>query len=225
MAGVAVIIPALNCQGTLDRVLTELPPHLPVYVVDDGSEPPLRAPLVLRHDRNRGYGGAQKTGYAAAIADGADRLVLVHGDGQYDVADTLALAEALDGADAALGSRFLVDPSVIPGWRRVGNRGLTGLANLRFGTRHTELHSGARAFRAEALVAVDYLSLSDDYLFDQQVLVGLMAAGRTIAERPVRVSYDPSVQSISLRRSIRYGLGCVRVILGAPRRKGSPRGV
>lgn len=215
MAGVAVIIPALNCQDTLDRVLAEIPTHLAVYVVDDGSAPPLRAPRVLRHPHNRGYGGAQKTGYAAAIADGADRLVLVHGDGQYDVAETLALAAALDDADAALGSRFLADPSVIPAWRRLGNRGLTALANLRFGTRHTELHSGARAIRAEALLAVDYLTLSDDYLFDQQVLVRLLAQGRTIAERAVHASYDPSVQSISVRRSIRYGLGCVGVIVGA----------
>ena len=219
MAGVAVIIPALNCQDTLDRVLSEIPTHLAVYVVDDGSDPPLRAPRVLRHPHNRGYGGAQKTGYAAAIADGADRLVLVHGDGQYDVAETLALAAALDDADAALGSRFLADPSVIPAWRRLGNRGLTALANLRFGTRHTELHSGARAIRAEALLAVDYLSLSDDYLFDQQVLVGLLAQGRTIAERPVHAAYDSSVQSISVRRSIRYGLGCVGVIVGARGRR------
>lgn len=212
MAGVAVVVPALNCQATVDRVLAQIPAGYRVYVVDDGSTPPLQAPGVLRHPHNRGYGGAQKTGYAAAIADGADRVVLVHGDGQYDVAETLALAEALDGADAALGSRFLADPSVIPAWRRLGNRALTGLANLRFGTDHTELHTGARAFRTEALHAVGYLSLSDDYLFDQQVLVRLLAAGRTVAERPVHVSYDPTVQSISLRRSIRYGLGCVREI-------------
>lgn len=209
----AVVIPALDCQATLDRVLAELPPGVSVHVVDDGSTPPLRAPGVHRHPVNRGYGAAQKTGYAAALAEGAERVVLLHGDGQYPVGPTLALADALDAADAVLGSRFLGDADAIPAWRRWGNRALTGLANLRFGTRHTELHTGARAFRAEALRAVDLGALSDDYLFDQQLLCALLRARRTLVERPVRAAYDPSVQSISFRRSVRYGLGCVREIL------------
>jgi glycosyltransferase involved in cell wall biosynthesis len=210
---VAVVIPALDCQETLDVVLAAIPAHLATYVVDDGSRTPLRAPCVLRHPVNRGYGAAQKTGYAAAIADGAEHVALVHGDGQYDVADTLALLDALGSADAALGSRFLLDPGVIPPWRRLGNRFLTTVANLRFGTHHTELHSGARAFRVEALEAIGFRTLSDDYVFDQQVLARLLRAGRVIAERPVRVSYDPSVQSISFTRAVRYGVGCVAEVL------------
>jgi glycosyltransferase involved in cell wall biosynthesis len=206
----AVVIPALDCQATLERVLSEVPEGHMVFVVDDGSDPPLRAPVrVLRHPVNRGYGAAQKTGYAAALDAGADRVVLLHGDGQYDTADTLDLVTALGTADAALGSRFLADPTVIPGWRRLGNRALTGLANARFGARHSELHTGARAFRAAALRALPLATFSDDYLFDQQVLCGLLRAGARIAERPVRVRYDASVQSISFLRSVTYGLGCV----------------
>jgi glycosyltransferase involved in cell wall biosynthesis len=210
----AVVIPAKDCQAALSGVLAALPPELPIYVVDDGSRTPLVAPgrTLLRHPLNRGYGGAQKTGYAAAMADGADRIVLVHGDGQYHLEDTLALAGALDDAGAALGSRFLADPSVIPGWRRVGNRILTGYANLRFGSAHTELHTGARAFRAETLRGLPLAELSDDYLFDQQVLCLLLRRRVRIAERPVRVRYDSTVQSIPVGKAIRYALGCLYVI-------------
>lgn len=219
-----VVVPALNSQASLDAVLGKLPPTVQVIVVDDGSSPPLSAApprtstgvthvTLIRHATNRGYGAAQKTGYAAALEGGAERVVLLHGDDQYDAADTLALADALADTPAALGSRFLMDPGVIPGWRRVGNRALTGLANLRFGTQHTELHSGARAFTTALLRSLPLSSYSDDYLFDQQVLCAILRAGHTIAERPVRVRYDDTVQSISLRRSITYGVGCVREIL------------
>lgn len=209
-----VVVPAYGCQDTLERVLSEVPEGYRVFVVDDGSDPPLRAAVpVLRHERNRGYGAAQKTGYTAALDAGVDRVVLLHGDGQYATADTLALADALGAADACIGSRFLADPSVIPGWRRAGNRALTGLANLRYGTRHTELHTGARAFRAEVLRRTGFSAFSDDYLFDQQMLCALLRDGARIAERPVRVRYDGTVQSISFARSVTYGLGCVREIL------------
>jgi glycosyltransferase involved in cell wall biosynthesis len=212
---IAVVIPAKDCADTVSAVLAALPDGVVPIVVDDGSAVPIAVPVrTVRHPVNRGYGAAQKSGYRAALDLGAERIVLLHGDGQYDVADTLALAEALDApVSAALGSRFLRDPAVIPGWRRLGNRALTGLANLRFGTRHTELHSGARAFSAGALRSLPFDRFSDDYLFDQQLLVGLLRAGVPIAERPVRTKYDDTTQSISLRRSVVYGLGCVRVIL------------
>jgi glycosyltransferase involved in cell wall biosynthesis len=215
MPRVALVIPAYNNPTGLERVLDSLPGaglHR-VYVVDDGSREPLRAPAparLLRHPRNRGYGAAQKTGYAAALANGADRVVLLHGDAQYPTGPTLALAEALDEADCALGSRFLDDGgAAIPGWRRAGNRALTAAANLRFGRAHTELHTGARAFRAEALARLPLEDYSDDFVFDQQVLVGLFARGMRVVERPVRARYDPDVQSISPRRAVRYGLGCL----------------
>lgn len=212
-SSVVVVIPALNCQSTLDSVIRKLPPGVVSIVVDDGSTTPLVAPLVVRHPVNRGYGAAQKTGYAAALDLGATRVVLLHGDDQYDTYDTLALADALDSAQAALGSRFLVDPHVIPGWRRLGNRALTALANARFGTAHTELHTGARAFTAGLLRSLPLQDYSDDYLFDQQMLCAILRRGLPIAERPVHVRYDDTVQSISPSRSLRYGLGCVAEIV------------
>lgn len=215
---IVAVLPTLDTPGPLARVLAELPSGLAAVVVDDGSRPALPVAARphtqwVRHDVNRGYGAAQKSGYAAALALGATRVVLLHGDGQYDTAATLALAEALDDADLVLGSRFLDDPGVIPTWRRWGNRALTGLANLRFGTHFSELHTGARAWRAEALRALPLHSWSDDFLFDQQAIVGSLRENLRIAERPVSTRYDDSTRSISFRRSVRYAAGCVRVIL------------
>ena len=218
---IAVVIPCRNTHSTLPRVLAEIPEALRpgVIVVDDGSDPPLQAPgvRVVRHEKNRGYGGAQKSGYAAALEMGADRVVMLHGDGQYETASTLALAGLLDDAAAALGSRFLVDGGrAIPAWRRWGNRGLTTVANARFGAHLSELHTGARAFRADALRILPLERFSDNYLFDQQMLAGLLARGLRIAEAPVQVSYDDTVQSISFRKSVQYGLGCLKTIAWPP---------
>jgi glycosyltransferase involved in cell wall biosynthesis len=217
----AIVIPTYNAHQTLDRVLSEIPEalHSGVIVVDDGSSPPLEAPgfAVLRHDKNRGYGAAQKTGYRAALDAGADRVVLLHGDGQYATADVLGLSVPLAACDAAIGSRFLsMGADQIPTWRRWGNRTLTFLANFRFGTDVSELHSGARAFRAETLRSIDFERFSDDYIFDHQMLATLLQRGARIGERKVRCAYDETVQSISVGPSIKYALGVVRTIIRPP---------
>ncbi len=217
---IAVVLPCYGYQASLDRVLQELAAHraqgtpLRIYVVDDGSQPPLtvRDPGVhlLRHPKNKGYGAAQKTGYALALAHGAERVVLLHGDGQYPTAETLGLADALDEADVALGSRFLRNGGQhIPAWRRWGNRLLTVSANLRFGVALSELHTGARAFRADALLTLPLESFSDDFVFDQQVLAALLARAARFSEHPLEARYDDTVSSISFRRSVHYGLGCI----------------
>jgi len=220
---IAVVLPCYHYQDSLDRVLDDLFEErrqgraLRIYVVDDGSNPPLRMERpgvqLLRHPHNRGYGAAQKTGYAIALAHGAERVVLLHGDGQYPTSCTLALADALDDADVALGSRFLDHQGMhIPAWRRWGNRLLTRTANLRFGVQLSELHTGARAFRASALLDLPLESFSDDFVFDQQVLASLLARQARFSERPIRARYDDSVSSIGFRRSVRYGLGCLWTI-------------
>jgi glycosyltransferase involved in cell wall biosynthesis len=215
--GTWVVVPCYDAHHAVTGLVEALSSEVRAVtvVVDDGSDPPLslKGVRVLRHARNRGYGAAQKTGYAEAIQRGAERVVLLHGDAQYPIAETLDLAHALDEADAALGSRFLEHAGRnIPWWRRWGNRFLTGAANARFGVRVSELHSGARAFRTDALRRLPLGSFSDDYVFDQQVLVGLLAAGASIAERPLVASYNGTVQSIGFRRSVKYGLGCLAVI-------------
>ena len=218
----AIVIVGVNVAATVGKVLARIPEGYTVIVVDDGSTDGTaqRVPqgvILKRHERNRGYGAAQKPGYAAARDAGAERVALLHGDDQYDADDVMALLTALDDADVALGSRFLAADrgAIIPWWRRLANRGLTETANLMLSIRATDLHTGARAFRLAPLFDLPLDTFSDDYVFDQQVLVGLAVNGARFAERPVRVRYDDEVQSISFRRSVVYGLGCVRAILAA----------
>ncbi len=221
--GTWVVVPCFNNPEGARQVVSALPRPLRPYTlfVDDGSTPALQIEGVeiVRHPANRGYGGAQKTGYRAALERGAERVVLLHGDHQYETHATLGLAQALaeTGAHVALGSRFLgPEAEAIPRWRRSGNRLLTALANRRFGTRQTELHTGARAFSGAFLRALPLDQLSDDYVFDQQVLCAALAAGLLVAERPVRARYDPGVQSITFQRSVAYGLGCLASMLRPP---------
>jgi glycosyltransferase involved in cell wall biosynthesis len=217
----AIVIPAFNTQDSLSRVLSEIPEsmHSDVIIVDDGSAVPLIAEgfTVLRHANNKGYGAAQKTGYDAALAKGAERILLLHGDGQYATEDVLGLSVPLAACDAAIGSRFLnLGAAQIPMWRRWGNRTLTMMANMRYGTNVSELHSGARAYRAETLRRLDYHRFSDDYIFDHQVLATLLAQGATIGERKVKCAYDDTVQSIAVGPSIKYAFGVLRTILRPP---------
>jgi len=218
-ARTAVVLPCLGLQSSLDALLAQIPDPLQVFVVDDGSPTPLRASrgTLLRHPKNRGYGAAQKTGYSAALQAGAERVVLLHGDGQYSAADTIALAAGLDQAHAVLGSRFRPGGAQrVPAWRRAGIRGLTAAANLRFGTHFDDLHNGARAFRAQALQAVDISSLSDDYRFDHQLLSALIRGGANMVQQPVAMHYDSTVLSITLPRAVRYGLGCLVDLVAPP---------
>jgi glycosyltransferase involved in cell wall biosynthesis len=222
MSGDAVVIVGLNVAQTVANVVSQLPDDMAVVFVDDGSTDGGAEALddrvhVIRHARNMGYGAAQKTGYLHALNTGAKRIVLVHGDDQYNVDDCLSLLSALKEADVALGSRFLMPDKglIIPWWRRWSNRGLTGLANRRLALTLTDMHTGARAYRADSLRSLDFESFSDDYLFDQQLLVSAAKRNLRFAERPQRTRYGGSAQSIALGPSIRYGLGCVRTILKA----------
>ena len=215
----AVVVVGKNVAGTVGTVFAQLPEGIPAVFVDDGSDDGSGEGLpgwvdVIRHSSSKGYGGAQKSGYLWALSHGYERVALVHGDDQYRVEDVVGLLELLEESDVALGSRFLADDSgaIIPWWRRFANRGLTGFANSLLGTEMTDGHTGARAYRASLLRKVEFERFSNDYLFDQQILVASAKAGARFGERPVRVRYDDEVQSISLKNSIKYGLGCLRAI-------------
>jgi glycosyltransferase involved in cell wall biosynthesis len=211
-----VVVVGRDVAGTIAQVINALPEALPVVFVDDGSvdgsgeELPEHV-VVIRHSSSKGYGGAQKSGYGWAIERGFERVALLHGDDQYNAEDVLGLLDTLDGADLALGSRFLQYEGgcVIPWWRRWANRGLTGFANRVLGTEMTDGHTGARAYRVSLLKRLSFDSFSDNYLFDQQLIAASARLGVTFGERPVRTRYDDDVQSISWVKSVQYGLGCV----------------
>lgn len=221
---IVVVMPAYNAARTLERTYRDIPRDLVerIILVDDVSsdatvEIARRLGLdVTVHRQNRGYGGNQKTCYALALAAGADIVVMVHPDYQYDPTRLPAVvAPILTGrADMVLGSRFLGDPrgGGMPTWKFIANRALTGLENRAFGLHLSEYHTGFRAYAAELLRTIAYERDSDDFVFDQELVAQVVAADLRIAEVAVPTRYFAEASSVGVRRSIRYGLGTVGVV-------------
>jgi 2-polyprenyl-3-methyl-5-hydroxy-6-metoxy-1,4-benzoquinol methylase len=165
---------------------------------------------VFVHPENRGYGGNQKTCYVRALREGADVVVLLHPDYQYDPkAVPLLIAPILAGhADMTFGSRFagLSDPrgGGMPIYRYVGNRLTTLLENLMLGSRFTEMHSGLRAYTRECLLSLPFLRYTDDFSFDSQLLVDAVTSGQRVVEVPIMTRYTQESSSISVARSLKY---------------------
>ena len=218
-----VVMPAYNAALTLERTYADIPQDLVdhVILVDDVSRDQTvgiaqRMGLhVIVHQQNKGYGGNQKTCYDAALAEGADIVVMLHPDYQYDATRIPALIEpiALGRVDLMLGSRFLGDPLAggMPRWKYVSNRFLTGMENLVFGQRLSEYHTGFRAYSRRLLETVPYHRNSDDFVFDQELIAQAIAAGFEIGEIAVPTRYFAEASSVGLRRSIVYGLSTLRV--------------
>jgi glycosyltransferase involved in cell wall biosynthesis len=221
---IVVVMPAYNAARTLERTYHDIPRDVVdhIILVDDVSQDETveiahRLGLdVTVHRQNRGYGGNQKTCYALALGVGADVVVMVHPDYQYDptrLPDVVAPILAGE-ADMVLGSRFLGDPlgGGMPAWKYIANRFLTGLENRAFGLRLSEYHTGFRAYSAELLRTVAYERDSDDFVFDQEFVAQVVAAGLRISEVAVPTRYFAEASSVGVRRSIRYGLGTLGVV-------------
>ncbi len=165
---------------------------------------------VYVHDHNLGYGGNQKTCYRRALEHGADVVVMLHPDYQYDpTAVPLLIAPLLAGrADMTFGSRFagVSEPREggMPFYRYVGNRTTTILENLMLGSRFTELHSGLRAYTRRCLLELPILRYTDDFAFDSQLLVDAVTGGQRVVEVPIPTRYTAGSSSISVMRSFRY---------------------
>ena len=219
---VVVVMPAYNAARTLQMTYMELPRDKVdmVILVDDGSKDDtveIARNLNLKlfvHGRNYGYGANQKTCYAEALQAGADVVVMVHPDYQYDPRLLPELLEPLTGghADVVLGSRLKSGSALrdgMPWWKYIANRSLTAVENGVFGLDLSEYHTGYRAFSRAVLERLDLEANSDDFVFDNQMLAQILWHGFTIAEVSCPTKYFPEASSINLRRSIHYGFGCL----------------
>jgi len=220
-----IVLPAYNAAKTLMRTLDEIPVEYRqnIILVDDASrdntvEIAQNAGLiVVAHPRNRGYGGNQKTCYAESLSRGADLVVMLHPDHQYDAKVIPQLIKPImDGdANAVFGSRMLGGHPLeggMPWWKYVANVLLTATANIVFRRYLTEIHSGFRAYSRKYLETVRFMENSDDFIFDTEIIAQGMMCKLNFQEVPISTRYFPEASSINLRRSIVYGFGILGVL-------------
>jgi glycosyltransferase involved in cell wall biosynthesis len=223
---IIIVLPAYNAEKTLLRTLAEIPGEYAQHIilVDDCSrdrtvELAQEAGLiVVRHEVNRGYGANQKTCYAHALALGADIVVMLHPDHQYDATVIPQMIQPIaDGkADAVFGSRMLGGKPLeggMPWWKYDANILLTAFANLVFRRYLTEIHSGFRAYSRKYLETVRFEQNSDDFVFDTQIIAQGMANNLFFEEVPIVTRYFPEASSINLSRSIKYGFGVLGTLI------------
>ena len=221
---IVVVMPAYNAAKTIERTYREIPLDLvdEVVVTDDASSDEtvqVAQRLGLRtlvHEKNRGYGGNQKTCYTEALRLGADVVVMLHPDYQY----TPKLLPAMIGMitdgpfDAVLGSRVLggsARAGGMPLYKYIANRSLTFIQNLLAGAKLSEYHTGYRAFSRSVIESLPLNENSDDFVFDNQMLAQIIHADFKIGEVSCPSAYFEEASSINFRRSVRYGLGVLGV--------------
>ncbi len=219
---VVVVLPAYKAEQTLERTLDDMRRDVvdDVILVDDASNdatPLLAKKLGLRvfvHDKNLGYGANQKTCYREALKVGADIVVMLHPDYQYDPRLVTAMAAMVASKvyDVVLASRILGNSTLkggMPLYKYVANRALTFFQNLMMGAKLSEYHTGYRAFSRTALETLPLLANSDDFVFDNQMLAQAVAFGLQLGEISCPTRYFAEASSINFRRSVIYGLGVV----------------
>lgn len=221
-----VVMPAYNAAQTLVKTYRAIPEGScdAILLVDDASRDDTASIArglnihVIEHPKNLGYGANQKTCYTHALAMGADVVVMLHPDYQYDpgiIPDLVAPIRA-GRADAVLASRMLGDPlgGGMPIYKYIFNKFLTWVENKAIGTNLSEFHTGYRAYSRLALETVNYRANSDDFVFDNQIIVQCLDAGLRFEEIPVRTHYAKDSSSVGFITSARYGLGVLNVIVG-----------
>jgi GT2 family glycosyltransferase len=221
-----IVLPAYRAAKTLAEVVGDIPKgHADrILLVDDASADATVSVAtalhldVIRHTRNLGYGGNQKTCYRRALQMGADVVVMLHPDGQYDPTIIPNLCRVIEAGDAdiVLGSRWLgIDPAKagMPWWKRLGNRFLTATENRVLGLKLSEYHTGYRAYSRRFLETIPFLENSDDFVFDTQVLIQAATFGFKIGEVPAIGRYHEDASSVSFKTSTVYGLKTLAALL------------
>ncbi|MDQ6912880.1 MAG: glycosyltransferase family 2 protein [Verrucomicrobiota bacterium] len=225
---IVVVMPAYNAARTLRQTYDEVMAQGvvdEVIVVDDASADEtvrlareLPHTTVLTHEKNLGYGANQKTCYRAALAAGADIVVMVHPDYQYTPLLIPAMVSMIGNGlyPCVLGSRILGNSARqggMPWWKYISNRLLTLTENILFGSKLSEFHTGYRAFSSQLLQALPLQENSDDFVFDNQMLAQILWRGDVVAEVSCPTKYFPEASSINFRRSVLYGLCCLATAL------------
>ena len=223
---VVVVMPAYNAASTLEKTIADIPRGSvdEIILVDDCStdntvELARRLGLtVVPHEKNRGYGGNQKTCYTHALERGADYVVMVHPDYQYDsrVIDVAVKTMQLGILDFVMGCRIRTRKETLDGgmpvYKYLANRFLTTVENVALGQNLGDFHSGFRAYRREVLETIPWMDNSEDFVFDSQFLAQAVHFGFKIGDIPVPVRYFDEASSINFSRSMKYGLCTLGVL-------------
>src|SRR5688572_21926833 len=218
---VVIVMPAYNAAKTLEDTFRRIPEgyYDEVIVVDDftrdeTTELAKRLNLkAIRHPHNVGYGGNQKTCYMEALRDGAQIVVMLHPDGQYDPAIIPEMVRPIQEgrADMVLGSRMMTPGGAAAGgmplWKRVANRFLTTFENLAMGRRFSECHTGYRAYSRHFLETVPFLRNSNGFVFDTEVIFQAVHFQLPVVEVPISTRYFADASSVGFRVGVVYGLG------------------
>jgi glycosyltransferase involved in cell wall biosynthesis len=219
-------MPAYNAAKTIEKTYRDIPADTvdDIIVVDDVSQDETVAIAsqlglhVIVHLQNKGYGGNQKSCYIEALKRGADIVVMLHPDYQYDSTRIPALIDPIrtGAADMVLGTRFLTrgGPRAggMPLWRYIPNRFLTALENLAFRQQLSECHTGFRAYSRRFLLTAPFLLNSDNFVFDSEIIAQAAHFGFTISEVEIPTRYFPEASSVSFRKAVVYGLQTVGVV-------------
>ncbi len=224
---IIVVMPAYNAEKTVERTVADIPPGSvdEIILVDDNSKDNTVAVAeklglhVIRHPKNRGYGGNQKTCYTTALAAGADIVVMIHPDYQYDARLIPHITGLIkdDICDVMLGNRIRTRQECLkggmPAYKYLSNRFLTVAENLLMRQNLGEWHSGMRAYNRKVLETIPWELNSDDFVFDCEFLVQASAFGFRLGDIPAPARYFEEASSINFRRSLRYGLESLFSIL------------
>jgi len=218
---IIVVLPAYNCARTLERTIVDIPKDVvdDIVLVDDCSfdstllvASKLGVRHIVAHEKNTGYGGNQKTCYDVALSLGADAVIMLHPDYQYDPKLIPSmLVHLANGADVVLASRFLHPFEALrkgmPLYKYCANRILTWFQNVMLHARLSEYHTGYRLYSRRTLNSLNYHSYSDDFVFDNQILIDVIRRGFKVREVYCPARYQSDSSSIGFVRSLRYGFG------------------